>query len=105
MKQPTEFNMRTIGAAIGATLLCMGFAFAAEPVHHSASQTASDTRQPLYLLPVMAQHQKQNMREHLAAVNEIVAALGKNDFKSVGEAARKLGTTPEMQQMCAHMGA
>ena len=65
----------------------------------------SDPRMPLYLLPMMADHQKQNMRDHLAAVNEVVAALAKKDFHAVGEAAKKLGTSPAMQQMCTHMGA
>jgi cytochrome c556 len=64
-----------------------------------------DARRPLYLLPMMAEHQKQNMREHLAAVNGIVAALAKGDFGAVRAAAKKLGTTPEMQQMCMNFGA
>jgi DNA-binding MarR family transcriptional regulator len=34
-----------------------------------------DTRAPVPLLPMMANHQKQNMRDHLVAVQEIVAAL------------------------------
>lgn len=70
-----------------------------------SSLAGSDARMPLYLLPMMADHQKQNMREHLAAVNEVVAALAKKDFHAVGEAAKKLGTSPAMQQMCTHMGA
>ncbi len=86
----------------------------AEPDHghhgHGAqapmSSLAQDnTRQPLYLLPMMAEHQKQNMREHLAAVNEVVAALARSDYKTVESAAKKLGTSPAMQQMCMHMGA
>nr|MBP9088338.1 hypothetical protein [Kofleriaceae bacterium] len=34
-----------------------------------------DTRKPMPLLPMMANHQKQNMREHLEAVQGIMAAL------------------------------
>jgi cytochrome c556 len=72
---------------------------------HETPQPKRTERQPLYLLPMMAEHQKQNMREHLAAVNEVIAALAKNDFPAVRASAAKLGTTPEMQQMCMHMGA
>jgi hypothetical protein len=73
--------------------------------HAEPPASTQDTRQPLYLLPMMADHQKQNMRAHLAAVNEIIAALAKRDYAVVGEAAKKLGTSPAMEQMCEHMGA
>jgi len=62
-------------------------------------------RQPFYLLPMMAEHQKQNMRGHLEAVNEIIAALARRDYPAIGAAAKKLETSPEMEQMCTHMGA
>jgi len=64
-----------------------------------------DTRASLPLLPMMAQHQKQNMRDHLLAVQEIVAAVATNDFAGVAQAARRIGTSDSMQQMCTHMGA
>ena len=44
------------------------------------SQRASDTRKPLPLPAMMAEHQKQNMREHLAAVQAIIAAIGRDDM-------------------------
>jgi hypothetical protein len=53
----------------------------------------------------MAQHQRANMREHLAAVQEILAALSTNNFSAVERAALRIGYTEEMAQMCEHMGA
>lgn len=64
-----------------------------------------DQRAPVPLLPMMAQHQKQNMRDHLVAIHEIVAALTESDFPAVATAARRLGSSDSMQRMCTHMGA
>ena len=64
-----------------------------------------DKRIPVPLVPHMALHQKQNMREHLEAVLGIVAGLSKNDFKMIESAASKMGLTKEMGQMCQMMGA
>jgi hypothetical protein len=64
-----------------------------------------DARKPVPLLPMMAQHQKQNMRDHLAVVQEVVAALGAGDFAKVARSAKRMGYSEEMGQMCGHMGA
>jgi len=64
-----------------------------------------DTRAPVPLLPMMANHQKQNMRDHLVAVQEIVAALATDDFPSIERAAGRIGFSEQMGQMCTHMGA
>src|SRR5581483_4685525 len=64
-----------------------------------------DTRVPVPLLPMMANHQKQNMREHLAAVQEIIGAVGVKDFDAIAGAAAKIGYSDQMGQMCNHMGA
>jgi cytochrome c556 len=69
------------------------------------STLAGETRQPLPLLPMMAEHQKQNMREHLAAVQAIVAALGRDDLDAVATAAARIGSSEAMGQMCEHLGA
>jgi hypothetical protein len=66
---------------------------------------AMDTRVPVPLLPMMANHQKENMRAHLSAVQEIVAAVGKNDYETISRAARTIGSSEQMGQMCDHMGA
>lgn len=64
-----------------------------------------DTRTPVPLLPMMANHQKQNMRDHLVAVQEIVAAMATDDFASIERAAGRIGFSEQMGQMCTHMGA
>ena len=66
---------------------------------------ALDARAPLPLTAVMAEHQKRNMREHLAVVQEIVAALAADDLAAAGTTARKIGYSDSMAQMCQHMGA
>jgi Cytochrome C' len=70
-----------------------------------ASLEEMDTRVAVPLLPAMANHQKQNMRDHLLAVQEIVLAAGRDDFVGVETAAGRIGFSPQMGQMCTHMGA
>jgi hypothetical protein len=64
-----------------------------------------DERTPVPLLPVMALHQKQNMREHLNAVQGIVAAAAQGDFAKIEESALRIGYSEQMGRMCKHMGA
>lgn len=66
---------------------------------------ALDPRTPLPLLPAMALHQKQSMREHLEVVQEIVAALSSADFEAAERAAARIGLSEQMGHMCTHMGA
>jgi cytochrome c556 len=54
---------------------------------------------------MMAEHQKQNMREHLVAIQAIVAAIAKDDMDAVARAAARIGYSESMGQMCEHMGA
>lgn len=72
------------------------------PAPHAA---APDGRAPLLLLPMMAEHQKASMRDHLAAVHDVLAALQAHDLPAVEKAGARLGTTEEMRNMCNHMGA
>ncbi|MDP1917162.1 MAG: hypothetical protein Q8L14_13055 [Myxococcales bacterium] len=65
---------------------------------------AMDTRKPVPLIPMMAHHQKQNMRDHLVAVQEIVVALAADDFAAVETANARIAPSPQMAQMCNHMG-
>lgn len=64
-----------------------------------------DQRAPLPLLPMMANHQKENMRDHLAAVQEIVVGLAANDFAKIEAASERIGFSEQMGGMCKHMGA
>jgi hypothetical protein len=101
-----------IGLVIGS-MSCRGVPSSApvptarEPATPSAAAVfdSMDTRVPVPLLPMMANHQKQNMREHLAAVQEIVAAVGTKDFAAISRAAATIGYSEQMGQMCNHMGA
>ncbi len=70
-----------------------------------ANHGGVDTRTPLPLTAMMAEHQKANMRDHLAAVEEIVAGLAAEDLAAVAKAARRIGTSDTMARMCHHMGA
>jgi hypothetical protein len=54
---------------------------------------------------MMAEHQKRNMRDHLAAVQAIVGALGRDDMDGVATAAGRIGYSESMGAMCEHMGA
>jgi hypothetical protein len=64
-----------------------------------------DGRREVPLLPMMAHHQKQSMRDHLVVVQEVVAALGASDFVKVAESAKRIGYSETMGRMCQHMGA
>jgi hypothetical protein len=66
---------------------------------------AMDERQPVPLQPMMAWHQKQNMMEHLVAIQRITAGLAEEDWEEVEKASALIETSPQMQQMCQHMGA
>jgi cytochrome c556 len=80
---------------------------ASEPTATSAQAAldAMDQRQAVPLLPMMANHQKQNMRDHLRVVQEIVTAVGSNDFDAVQASVARIGYSEQMGQMCQHMGA
>ncbi|MEZ4372745.1 MAG: cytochrome c [Polyangiaceae bacterium] len=71
----------------------------------NAALDALDHRKPVPLLPMMAHHQKQQMRDHLLAVQEIVAALAADDFAGVEKSAGRIGFSEGEAKMCEHMGA
>jgi hypothetical protein len=64
-----------------------------------------DPRQPVPLQPMMAWHQKQNMMEHLVAIQRITDGLAREDWEEVASASALIESSPQMQQMCQHMGA
>lgn len=101
-------KVRTVSLLLLPTaLLCAVVApgRAAEQTAMMSPSATHDGRKPLPLLAIMADHQKQNMREHLAAMEGIVAALARDDMEGVVQAARPLGLTEAMAEMCQHMGA
>ncbi len=78
---------------------------AAAPPAPDHPTSTSDARKSLPLLDYMAEHQRENMRDHLAAIQEILAALTANDFEGVERAASRIESSEQMGRMCSHMGA
>ncbi|MBW1845128.1 MAG: cytochrome c [Deltaproteobacteria bacterium] len=64
-----------------------------------------DLRTPLPLPPMMAKRQKENMRDHLLVVKEIIGALVSDDFATIERAAQRIGFSEGTRQMCTRMGA
>lgn len=89
----------------GASSAATSAAAAPSAESPSAALDRLDARTPVPLLPMMANHQKENMRDHLSAVQEMVVALGANDFEKVERASARVGFSEGMGQMCRHMGA
>jgi len=84
----------------------------AAPAQPAASRCAPvdqlaemDPRTPVPLQPMMAWHQKQNMMDHLVAIQGITDGLARDDWAAVTAAAGKIATSPQMTMMCEHMGA
>jgi cytochrome c556 len=80
----------------------------ATPKATPASNTAAanlDGRKALPLTAMMANHQKQEMRDHLAVVQEISIALGKDDFDAIAASAARIAWSDKQAMMCKHMGA
>lgn len=75
---------------------------ACQPMDELASL---DHRTPVPLQPMMAWHQKQNMMEHLVAIQRITDGLAREDWEEVATASALIESSPQMQQMCQHMGA
>jgi hypothetical protein len=70
-----------------------------------AQLSAMDPRKPVPLQPMMAWHQKQNMQEHLVAIQRITEGLSRDDWDEIARASALIETSPQMQMMCQHMGA
>lgn len=66
---------------------------------------ALDPRRPVPLQPMMAWHQKQNMQAHLVAIQGIIEGLAREDWNGIAQASAMIESSPQMQQMCQHMGA
>lgn len=99
MKRKTPWFKRLIAlAAFGS--LC---AIAATP-YPAPEMHGVDDRSELPLLPIMADHQKQSMRNHLQAVSDIVAALASDDFAFIEKSAARIGFSQAMGQMCENFG-
>lgn len=69
-----------------------------------AALAALDGRLPVPLQPMMAWHQKQNMMEHLGAIQRIVGGLATEDWDEIAGASEVIGLSTQMQTMCERMG-
>lgn len=88
-------------------------AYAAETPHDhqahghmmGAHASAADTRRTLDVPDAMKEHQKQNMREHLRAVQQVTALMAHEEWdQAAGVAHAQLGLTDEMRRMCSMFG-
>ena len=70
-----------------------------------AAAASLDGRKPLPLTAMMANHQLQEMRDHLQVVQEIAMALGKDDFDAIATSAARIAWSDKQAMMCKHMGA
>ncbi len=77
------------GLAASAVAVWLGIAVSA--LAAPADMDTFDLRQPLYLTPAMATHQRQMMRGHLIAVERIIAPLESDDYVRVAQAAKAIG--------------
>ncbi len=67
--------------------------------------TMKDDRTALNAPPMMKEHQKKMMREHLRSVREIVGLMGEGKFEEASKKAHTgLGLTDQMDQMCGMFG-
>ncbi len=64
-----------------------------------------DKRISLNLPPHKAQHQLENMRGHLVAIQSIITHLSNNQFEEASDvASSQLGLTQQMKMMCSSFG-
>jgi cytochrome c556 len=69
------------------------------------SMQTNDSRISLNLNAMQKQHQLSNMRSHLEAVQTIITLISNDNYKEASKVAyTKLGSTTEMQLMCASFG-
>ncbi|HIE45881.1 MAG TPA: cytochrome C [Flavobacteriaceae bacterium] len=65
----------------------------------------NDKRISLELNPMQKQHQLEHMRDHLEAVQAIIALLAEDKYEIASRVAyKKLGSTTEMKMMCGSFG-
>jgi hypothetical protein len=71
----------------------------------TASPVSGDNRAPVPLTATMAAHQKRDMRDHLRVVQEITAALSRDDFDAIAGSVARIGWSEQQAAKCKHMGA
>lgn len=77
---------------------------ASQPASPHDELATMDGRIPVPMPPRMANHHRQQMREHLEAVQAIVAALATDDFPAVRTAAEPISASSSNAHQCEMMG-
>ena len=78
---------------------------AAATAPNPAPAASLDSRTPVPMTAAMAAHHKQEMRDHLRVVQELTAALARDDFDAIAKSAARIGWSEQQAMMCKHMGA
>jgi len=104
MKITYRIGLVVLGLA-AAVAGCRDSSSSAAPAKQQPQPPALDTRTPLPVTAMMANHQKQEMRDHLRVVQEISAALTTDDFEAIATSAARIGWSDQQAMMCKHMGA
>ena len=92
----SEFGKTRKTACLLSTILVFGL-----PVDSIAS---NDSRVAVELPQMMQQHMLSNMRDHLAAINEILIYLGKDELEKAAETAEyRLGMSSLESHGASHM--
>ena len=74
-------------------------------MRHDMGGSSDDKRTPLKVPPMMKDHMRSNMRDHLAAVNETVKLIGAGNFEAASRVINdRLGTNETMTKMCGMFG-
>ncbi len=94
-------------ALLGASCTKSSADQAKPSANHSSTppSMASDPRTPLPLTAMMADHQKQEMRDHLRVIQEVTIALSEENFDAIVASAARIGWSDQQAAMCKHMGA
>lgn len=76
-----------------------------EHTGHHNMKLPDDERVSLEVTGQRAKHQLMNMRDHVEAVQEILAYLSQEDYDNASiVASKRLGLTKQMQMMCSSFG-
>jgi hypothetical protein len=90
------------GLIMRHTFMSITLALSLAPLFQPAQ--AADTRQLVTMPPPMQEHMLANMRDHLAAIGEIQAALAAGEFDKAGEIAeQRIGMSALQAHGAEHM--
>jgi cytochrome c556 len=95
---------RFVAKPRGAAMTRLRNAVAATVIAMLPSLSSADERVPVDIPPMMAEHMLANMRDHLAALGEIAAALGALDGSAAASVAEtRLGLSSLQAHGAAHI--